>query len=142
MPRPILRDYSKWIANDGKVMRFAARMLGPLLNHFDGDRRWVWAGGEGANGQVQSCCRVAQPNGNGCMDGRLAIEVDCPFCKIFPRCTPKVWHSEAVRLKHIHAHRITVHSLCEVLISTICLPLMIYKVCDIVLFGGRHGFGV
>jgi len=42
IPRPLQRDYHKWRTNDTKVLRFVARMTGRLLNHFDGERRWVW----------------------------------------------------------------------------------------------------
>jgi hypothetical protein len=35
------RDYGKWAANAGKALRFSARLAGPLLTHFDGERAFV-----------------------------------------------------------------------------------------------------
>lgn len=38
IPRPVLRDYGKWAENEGRALRFGARMVAPLLNAFDGER--------------------------------------------------------------------------------------------------------
>lgn len=53
VPRPLLRDYHKWSANESKVLRFAARLRGPLLNHFDGERR---CGQRAALSMQPPCC--------------------------------------------------------------------------------------
>jgi hypothetical protein len=41
VPRPVPRDHAKWLAHAGTALRFAARLAGPLLTHFDGGRSFV-----------------------------------------------------------------------------------------------------